>query len=134
MATNQHGGYRRPSSPAPVSGPGRLSRRTDGGASNPIPPGGDYGDRQQLEDVQSAGAGAAAARGGGQAGPPAGGGGAPPRPVDVFEPTRMPEQPITSGVPVGPGDSGMPDDGLDLLAAIAQQFPHPHITRLIERR
>ena len=27
----QHGGKRTPRNPAPVSGPGRLSRRTDGG-------------------------------------------------------------------------------------------------------
>ena len=27
-----HGGYRQPSSPAPVSGPGALSKRTDGNA------------------------------------------------------------------------------------------------------
>ena len=27
----RHGGYRTPSNPAPVSGPGSLSQRTDGG-------------------------------------------------------------------------------------------------------
>lgn len=130
----EHGGYRKPSSPAPVSGPGRLSRRTDGGPSNPtVPPGGNYGDRQQLERVQSAGAAAAAAQSGGGSAAPASGG-APPRPVNVFEPTRQPEQPITAGVPVGDGDDGMPDDGLDLLKAIAQAFPHPHLTRLVEQR
>ena len=29
------GGYRKPNNPAPVSGPGSLSQRTDGGPSNP---------------------------------------------------------------------------------------------------
>ena len=29
---NGRGGYRQPSNPAPVSGPGALSKRTDGGA------------------------------------------------------------------------------------------------------
>ena len=135
MAQNQHGGYRAPSRPAATSGPGRLSRRTDGGPSNPrVPPGGDYGDRQQLEQVQSAGAGAAAAQAGGPAGGGPGPAGAPPRPVNVFEPTRHPDQPITAGVPVGDGDDGMPDDGLDLLYALAQAFPHPHLTRLVEQR
>ena len=28
---NGHGGYRKPEHPAPASGPGRLSKRTDGG-------------------------------------------------------------------------------------------------------
>lgn len=37
MATDNRGGYRQPAKPAPVSGPGKLSRRTDGGpARQPI--------------------------------------------------------------------------------------------------
>lgn len=35
---NQHGGYRQPSNPAPVSGPGMLSKRTDGGAMDGVQP------------------------------------------------------------------------------------------------
>lgn len=34
--TEGRGGYRRPTNPAPVSGPGELSQRTDGGP--PMPP------------------------------------------------------------------------------------------------
>lgn len=129
----QHGGYRKPASPAPVSGPGRLSARTDGGPTNPIPPGGDYGDRQDLEAVQTAAAGAAAAPpgAGGAPRPP---GGAPPAPTDVFAPTRHPDQPITAGAPVGDGEGPMPDDQLDMLHAIAQMHPHPQLTRLLEQR
>lgn len=126
---NGHGGYRRPTNPAPVSGPGRLSRRTDGGPQ--VPPGGDYGDRKQLEQVQAAGQAAANSGGGPQQQPSAGG---PPASVDVFAPTRSPGEPITAGVPVGDGDNGLPDDGLDLLHALAQRFPHPHLTRLVEQR
>ena len=47
------GGYRQPSNPAPVSGPGALSARTDGGAGNskqPIRriPGQAYGEQREL--------------------------------------------------------------------------------------
>lgn len=51
MAT---GGYRRPSSPAPVSGPGALSQRTDGGPGQPVrtPTGGQYGEAQALTQMQ----------------------------------------------------------------------------------
>ncbi len=31
----QQGGYRKPNNPAPVSGPGSLSQRTDGGPTQP---------------------------------------------------------------------------------------------------
>lgn len=34
---NGHGGYRQPTNPSPVSGPGRLSQRTDGPMHAPIP-------------------------------------------------------------------------------------------------
>ena len=48
-----HGGYRRPTNPAPVSGPGKLSRRTDGRQPQMIASGGDYGDRQEMQQIQS---------------------------------------------------------------------------------
>lgn len=96
------GGYRQPSSPAPVSGPGALSKRTDGGPSQPIrvPSGGAYGERQNLEQLQ-------------QAEPlsqtPGGDVGAP-TPVDVTEgliglgePTQMPDEPVTAGAAMGAG-------------------------------
>ena len=62
------GGYRQPSSPAPVSGPGALSKRTDGpqgGGSQPVrvPTGGTYGQGQQLQQLQQ-GAPLAASPGG----------------------------------------------------------------------
>lgn len=34
---NGHGGYRQPTNPSPVSGPGALSQRTDGPMHAPIP-------------------------------------------------------------------------------------------------
>ena len=50
---NGHGGERTPRNPAPVSGPGRMSRRTDGKQPKRIASGGDYGDRQEMEALQS---------------------------------------------------------------------------------
>lgn len=133
MANGQHGGYRRPQSPAPVSGVGRNARRTDGGPAKAIPPGGDYGDRKQLEEVVSA-AGPAArqqAAAGGGSGQPAG---APMRRPDVFAPTGRPNEPITSGVDAGAGPGDLPDDELDVLFAIQQEFPHPALARLLDAR
>lgn len=59
----EHGGYRKPSDPAPVSGPGALSQRTDGGATQApqVASGGEYGSRKESLDLQ---AGAAMAGGG----------------------------------------------------------------------
>jgi hypothetical protein len=98
------GGYRRPANPAAVSGPGSLSRRTDGGpiqAAKEIPGGGKYGERKDLAELQS---GAAM-----QGNPtpnvpsptvPA----APPQQLtNLFAPTERPDEPITAGAPFGPG-------------------------------
>lgn len=51
------GGYRQPSSPAPVSGPGSLSKRTDSGPADSkqpirVPTGGAYGDATQLQQAE----------------------------------------------------------------------------------
>ena len=53
---NGHGGYREPAKPAPASGPGRLSQRTDGGPTQKLRSmsGGDYGDRQAMDQLQRA--------------------------------------------------------------------------------
>lgn len=49
---NGHGGKRTPSNPAPVSGPGRLARRTDGQPVRDIPSG-SYGDAQDFHEIQT---------------------------------------------------------------------------------
>lgn len=95
MADGQHGGYRRPGNPAPVSGPGALSARTDGGAATQpgmVASGGAYGERQAMESIQSG----AAMQGGGGGTP-----GPPPTPLSA--PTANPMEPITAGAEVGPG-------------------------------
>lgn len=101
---NGHGGYRKPENPAPVSGPGSLSRRTDGGPQqvNADLPDARYGEQQEFQEIQ-AGAPMAAA-------PPidgmgsGGGGGSPmPPPIPLSEPTARPDEPISWGASFGPG-------------------------------
>ena len=100
----QQGGYRRPSSPAPVSGPVALSRRTDGQGAKYMA-GGQYGEGQEMMDLQTS---APMSK-------------APEQPrmrkprsarqiVDdgmqvtpLFAPTQRPDEPITAGAPFGPG-------------------------------
>ncbi len=97
------GGYRKPANPAPVSGPGALSRRTDGGptqGAKPIPADGQYGERKAMQELQQAA--------------PMQGNTIPnvPTPTiaqpraqvtNLFAPTQRPDEPITAGAPVGPG-------------------------------
>lgn len=98
------GGYRQPSNPAPVSGPGALSKRTDGGGPGNqqpvrVPTGGSYGDATQLQKLQQAAPLAAAP--GGDAATPAGP--ALPPGVDFGAPTQQPDTPVTDGAALGPG-------------------------------
>jgi hypothetical protein len=95
------GGYRKPSKPAPVSGPGRLSKRTDG---QPVrnPGGMAYGENADFTDIQSSAPMAATrtpqTQGQRAAYQP---GAAPPTPLSA--PTERPDEPVTEGSPVGPG-------------------------------
>lgn len=99
------GGYQKPSNPAPVSGPGTLSRRTDGGPTQGAKyiPGGQYGEAKALMDQQQSAPMAAAskpsistARTGGilQSLPPV---------TPLTAPTERPNEPLTAGMPFGPG-------------------------------
>lgn len=109
MAENGHGGHRTPSKPAPVSGPGRLSRRTDGGpASLPavsLPDAG-YGENKSFVAAEQG-----APMGGGPSAPPAAagtlspaaGGQPAPQPIPINAPSAMPGQPVTHGANLGPG-------------------------------
>lgn len=100
----QQGGYRRPSNPAPVSGPGALSQRTDGQGAKYMA-GGQYGEGQEMMDLQTSAPMSKAP--------------AQPRmrqprsgrqvveegmsPTPLFAPTERPDEPITAGAPFGPG-------------------------------
>ncbi len=107
--SNGHGGARTPANPAPVSGPGRLARRTDGGPGQQttIPMTGmGYGENADFNDIQSAAPLAAAptapnARSRNKI--PAGQGAAA---TPLFSSTQRPDEPVTAGAPVGPGPSG----------------------------
>ena len=100
----QQGGYRQPSNPAPVSGPGSLSRRTDGQGARYMA-GGEYGEGQEMMDLQTSAPMSKAPeqprmrrpRGGGQVVEEG------MRPTPLFAPTERPNEPITAGAPFGPG-------------------------------
>ena len=98
---NGQGGYRQPTNPAPVSGPGALSQRTDGGAIDGMQkpatqapmymPGLGYGKGGENMANQ-------------QAAPLAGTPTQPPAPaIPLSAPTMRPNEPITAGVDFGPG-------------------------------
>lgn len=112
------GGYRRPSHPAPVSGPAQLSQRTDGGPGQAVRalPDAKYGENR---DYQAQEQGAPLAK---QpetptppppsaqvpAGPPpdqAAQPAPPPGPplTGFNAPTDRPGEPVTAGSPLGPG-------------------------------
>lgn len=92
MADGQHGGYRQPSDPAPVSPPGALSQRTDGGATQApqVAAGNAYGERKDLMGLQ----GAAPMQGGGLTRDMLPG---------LMDPSARPDEPVTAGADAGPG-------------------------------
>jgi hypothetical protein len=81
------GGYKQPMNPAPVSGPGALSQRTDGGAiegmTQPVQQytGFEYGMNKEINDMQSS--------------QPLAGNGMPAVPLTA--PTQFPDQPDSFG-------------------------------------
>lgn len=118
---NGHGGQRTPSNPAPVSPPGALSQRTDGGpATQPtmVASGGPYGSRQEMEQIQ----GGAAMQG------------TPQSTADLIPfgaPTGNPSEPVTAGAALGPGmgpqAAGIQTDDqatLDQLAPMLKSFEY----------
>lgn len=106
---NNHGGPRTPANPAPVSGPGSLSRRTDGGPAKPAYVNGlPYGEGQDFYDLQTS-----APLGAPNAATPrmksgASSQGGAPSPTPLFAPTARPDEPVTAGAPFGPGSGPSP--------------------------
>lgn len=92
---NGHGGYREPTSPSPVSGPGAKSRRTDGtphGGPQPVRdlPNAKYGEGKAFREAQ----------------------GAAPMSTGMPDlsgiipfgaPSNRPDEPISAGLPTGEG-------------------------------
>lgn len=88
----QQGGYQAPDNPAPVSGPSALSKRTDGGPTQGAKyvPGLPYGQGQQTYANQVAA-------------PMQGNSYAQEMPTELMAPSNRPNEPVTSGVDIGPG-------------------------------
>jgi hypothetical protein len=104
------GGYRQPSNPAPVSGPGALSQRTDGGATEGMSQpqqkytGFAYGENKGLSEQQS--------------GAPLAGNPFPMADiVPLSAPTQRPDEPITHGINQGPGA------GTEAMRGLPNQVP-----------
>lgn len=128
---NGHGGSRTPSSPAPVSGPGALSKRTDSGPGQPVrvPTGGAYGDATQLRQQEQAAP--MAASGGDTPAPGLLAGMALPTGPGLAAPTQQPGTPVTDGAASGPGAGpealGLPvqqDQDMQALLAYLPVFEH----------
>ena len=106
------GGYRKPNNPAPVSGPGSLSKRTDGGPSDPTMgkqaaryiSGLPYGEGQEMMNIQQS-APLAAAPSIEQSNTPSGlASAAASQPIiPLNAPTMYPNQPVTNGADKGMG-------------------------------
>lgn len=96
------GGYQQPSQPAPVSGPGALSRRTDGGPGQKKQMLSDaaYGEQTDFQQIQGGARMAKAPDSGEMVQSQARQ--APPV-IGMGEPTRRPQEPVTAGSPSGPG-------------------------------
>lgn len=107
---NGHGGYRRPEHPAAVSGPGRLSQRTDGRQPQMIASGGGYGDRKEMQSIQAGAPMSGDLGSGGMAAGAVPGGAGMPDPsqlVPLSADSQRPMEPITAGMSggLGPGPS-----------------------------
>lgn len=120
------GGPRTPNNPAPVSGPGALSQRTDGGPGQPVrvPTGLPYGEAGALEQLQRA-APLAASPGGST--PTTPGAGAPVSLTGFGAPTEQPGTPVTAGAALGAGPGtealGLPDQPSDDMNRLLAYLP-----------
>jgi hypothetical protein len=98
------GGYRQPNNPAPVSGPGMLSARTDGGAiegmSQPVQQytGGTYGQNKALREQQSAESMYATPE--------------LPTAIELSAPTNYPNEDISTGASWNAETSGLDINGI----------------------
>ena len=105
MASPQWGGRRTPRNPAPVSGPGQLSQRTDGGPQQVQADfsGMPYGENQAMENLQSS-APMSASRSAGSPRARQREAARGPAATPLFSPSQRPDEPVTSGASFGPGE------------------------------
>lgn len=118
------GGYRQPANPAPVSGPGAMSARTDGQPMQDLP-NAKYGENADYRELQSGAplASAQTAMVGGS-----GRGLDMSQIVGLGEPTTQPETPVTDGAATGDGAGrealGLPrSDKQEEARALAKWLP-----------
>ena len=133
----QHGGYRRPASPAAVSGPGALSQRTDGGPGELEYSGLAYGQNKAVND-QAGAVPLAGQRGAdGTAPPTTGGGGGRVPQGGAFGPTTRPDEAMTAGVNSGPGPGQrgpvLEEDPYLMIRALMQVAPSPQLEQMLAR-
>lgn len=137
------GGYRQPSTPAAVSGPGSESARTDGTTPRVDLTGLDaqsHGQRSELEAV----AGSTGGPGGPPAPAPSSASSSGPSPVsdadptlsmDVFRPSDYPGLPTVPSSPFyDMAAQSVPDDPDALLRALYETSRHPDILRMMSMR
>lgn len=111
------GGYQRPSSPAPVSGPGAKSKRTDGGPAQKLRdlPDAQYGEAATFRELQQGAPLAQSPLGSSpRAASTAGTSGGGPALTPLRAPTAYPEEPVTAR-PTGRGPSDAVAQDLDRL-------------------
>lgn len=112
------GGYRQPAKPAPASGPGKSSRRTDGGPGQPVRALSDaaYGEQATYRADQQGAPMASGQPPGGQQGNPM-----PAADLSGVVPfgaaSERPNEPITAGADAGAGP------GMSALGLAPQQDP-----------
>ena len=116
-----HGGYRRPSQPAAVSGPSQLSQRTDGAPHKMTLTDQPYGGVQAFDQQQSAAPMAATAATHASNAP------APYAPAPFNAPSAMPDVPVTAGADAGAGPGmdalGFQSGNADLRASMGPYLP-----------
>lgn len=134
------GGPQPPARPAPASGPGRLSRRTDGGPAQKLRelPDAQYGEATTFRNMQKQAPLSAAPSVPSSPAMGSGAEGAAGLP-GFLDPTARPDEPITAGADAGDGPGadalGLPAQNADMRArlyVIYSRFPTEDLRELIE--
>lgn len=125
------GGYRKPTNPAPVSGPGAHSQRTDGKQPAMDLPNAQYGENASFQQIQG---GAPMAQTTGMTAPS--GGQSMPSFTPLSAGSTMPDTPVTDGAEYGAGAGpealGLPQD-LEQLDAQHLKKYLPTLISIAER-
>jgi hypothetical protein len=145
------GGYQRPNNPAPVSGPGMYSQRTDGGPMDNKQPsryisGMPWGEAGEMNNLANA---APMSQAQSAVDVPKLNLNDIPMPsgmVPLNAPTQRPDEPITSGMPFGPGANYLqeevtplfnPETDIDAVAIAIRrayaQYPSPELKILVDK-